>query len=313
MHSDSLPELGNDHAGLPPHDVHEKRTQWVVGVATIMMVGELVVGKLSGSMALTADGWHMATHVGALGISALAYWYARTRAGHRRFPFGTGKVYSLAGYTNAILLAVVACWMIVESIERFVKPTRIHFGEALPVAVLGLVVNLVSAKLLDHDDDHDDHNIRAAYLHVVADALTSVLAIGALVLGRYVGWSFLDPAMGIVGALVILHWARGLIRDTSCPLLDATGCEASETKVRARLEALDDVKVADLHLWELGPGRRGCVVSLVTSKPRAARVYRDAVLSELQLAHLTVEVHECVHDVPGPEPESRKPRSLSAA
>lgn len=313
MHSETLPHLGHDHAGQPPHDLHEKRTRWVVGVALLMMVAELVVGKLSGSMALTADGWHMATHVGALGISALAYWYARTRAGHRSFPFGTGKVYSLAGYTNAILLAVVACWMIVESIERFVHPTTIRYGEAIPVAVLGLVVNLVSAKLLDHDDDHGDHNIRAAYLHVVADALTSVLAIGALVAGRFLGWTVLDPVMGIVGALVILRWGWGLIRDTSRPLLDATGCEASEAKVRTRLEALDDVKVADLHLWELGPGRKGCVVALVTSTPREARFYREAVLAELPLAHLTVEVHACVHDHTDPEIERREPKERSAA
>jgi cation diffusion facilitator family transporter len=279
----------------------------------LTMVLELVVGKVSGSMALTADGWHMATHVGALGISAAAYWYARTRAGQKRFPFGTGKVYSLAGYTNAILLGVVACWMIVESIERFVRPQAIRFTEALPVAVFGLLVNLVSAKLLDHDDDDHDHNIRAAYLHVVADALTSVLAIGALVAGRFLGWAFLDPAMGIIGALVILRWGWGLVRDTSRPLLDATGCEESEAKVRTRLEAFDDVKVADLHLWELGPGRKGCVVALVTSKPREARVYREAVLAELPLAHLTVEVHACVHDEPGPEIERRDTKSLSAA
>lgn len=295
MHSETLPDLGHDHSDHPPHDRHERRTRWVVGVAAVTMVLEISIGKLSGSMALTADGWHMATHVGALGLSAAAYWYARTRAGHRRFPFGTGKVYSLAGYTNAIFLGVVACWMIVESAERFVHPTTIRFGDALPVAVLGLVVNLVSAKLLEHDHDHGDHNIRAAYLHVMADAMTSVLAIGALVAGRFLGWTFLDAAMGILGALVILRWGGGLVRETSRSLLDATGCEASEAKVRAVLEALDDVKVADLHLWELGPRRKGCVVALVTSRPRDARVYRAAILAELPLAHLTVEVHACDH------------------
>lgn len=295
MHAETLPDLGHDHADHPPHDTHERRTRWVAAVAAVTMVFELVVGRLSGSMALTADGWHMATHVGALGVAALAYWYARTRAGQRRFPFGTGKVHSLAGYTNAILLAVVACWMILESVERFVHPTVVQFREAFPVAVFGLLVNLVSAKLLDHDHEHHDHNIRAAYMHVLADAFTSVLAILALICGRYLGWTFLDPAMGIVGAVVILRWGWGLIRETSRPLLDATGCEASEARVRTRLESMDDVRVVDLHLWEIGPGRKGCVVSLVTSTPRDARAYREAILAELKLAHLTVEVHPCVH------------------
>jgi len=194
--------------------------------------------------------------------------------------------------------------MIVESAERFVHPHTIRFAEALPVAVLGLFVNLVSAKLLDHDDEHEDHNIRAAYLHVVADALTSVLAIGALVAGRYLGWTFLDPVMGIIGAIVILRWGLGLVRDTSRPLLDATGCEESEARVRTVLEALDDVKVADLHLWEVGPRRKGCVVAIVTSKPREARIYREAILAELPLAHLTVEVHGCAHGERHPEGDS---------
>ena len=293
MHAESLPDLGNDHAAPTPHAAHERRTRWVVAMTAGTMVGELVVGSISGSMALTADGWHMATHVGALSLAALAYWYARTRAANRQFSFGTGKVYALAGYTNAILLGVVACWMIAESFARLMNPISIRFDEALPVAVLGLLVNLGSAKLLAHDDDHGDHNLRAAYLHVLADALTSVLAIGSLVAGRVLGAVAFDPLVGIVGSLVILRWGYCLVRDTFRPLLDATACEDSERRVRNVLESIGDAKVADLHVWDLSPGRRGCVATLVASRPREVRFYREAVLRELALAHLTIEVHVC--------------------
>ena len=218
MHSDTLPDLNNVHdTSLSAHH-QERRTKWVVLVTALMMLVELTVGKLTGSMALTADGWHMATHVGALGLSAAAYWFARTRTGHRAFSFGTGKVYALAGYTSAVSLALIAVAVGFESLSRLVQPVPIQFREALPVAVVGLLVNLLSVKLLEHDHDHashhggashhpHDHNLRAAYIHLVADAMTSVLAITALLSGRYLGWTRLDPMMGLVGTVVILNWA----------------------------------------------------------------------------------------------------------
>jgi cation diffusion facilitator family transporter len=265
-------------------------------------------------MALTADGWHMATHAGALGLSSLAYWFARTRAHDARFTFGTGKVHALAGYTSAVILAIVAVSMMVESVRRLWHPEAIHFAEALPVAVVGLIVNLASIKLLghdehdehdEHDDDHEDdhgdhahthhhdHNHRAAYMHIVADAFTSVLAILALVAGRYAGWSFFDPLMGIVGGIVVLRWGIGLCKSSGRQLVDASSSAEREGRIRTALEAIDDVRVGDLHLWEMGPGRRGCVVSLTTSTPRDAAFYRSCVQRTLAVAHLTVEVHEC--------------------
>ena len=319
----------------------ERRTWAVVALTAAMMVAELVVGSWTGSLALLADGVHMATHVGAIGLTAVAYGLARKWARHEAFTFGTGKVYSLAGYTSALALAAAAAWMCVEAVLRMVSPEAIHFSEALPVAVLGLVVNLVSAKLLhaghdhghaeqhrghahddhahdDHDHAHDDHdhdhahddahdhdhdhaksahdhdpNLRAAYLHVIADALTSVLAIAALLAGRYFGLTILDPVMGIVGGVVILRWSWGLCKSAARQLLDVAPSLADTKLIREHLEAIDDVRVADLHLWELGPGERGCIVKIISSEPRSAKFYRDAIKSKVPISHLTVEVHRC--------------------
>jgi cation diffusion facilitator family transporter len=315
----------------------ETRTRWVVGLTAVMMVGELTVGWMTGSLALTADGWHMGTHVLALGLALVAYWYARTRAGKDTFSFGTGKVYALAGFTSAVLLAIVALWMATEGIERLITHPSVSYGEAIPIAALGLVVNLVSAILLGHnhtyghshahghdhhdhhDHDHDHHheaeeadpdlppkpgtldfNLRAAYIHIVADALTSLLAIGALCAGKYAGIWFFDPAMGLVGGAVIAWWAVGLCMQTSRQLLDVVSSPTCERVVRERLEAIDDVRVADLHVWDLGPGRRSCIVSIVTARPREIDEYREAVLGALEVAHLTIEIHRCElphHDV----------------
>lgn len=305
----------------------ERRTRWVVAITAVMMVGELIVGWWTGSVALKADGWHMGTHVAALGLSMVAYWYARTRAGHDAFSFGTGKIYALAGYTSGVLLTLVAIWMAKEGIENLVAHPRVNYLDALPVAALGLVVNLASAYLLSrgnshghahhphehhhhhHDQAHDhdghangagkpkagtlDFNLRAAYIHIVADALTSLLAIGALTLGWWQGAWFLDPLMGLVGGAVITWWAVGLCRQASRQLLDVVSSPRHEQIVRQRLEAIDDVRVADLHVWELGPGRRSCIVSVVTAHPREVSYYRDAVLAALAVAHLTIEIHEC--------------------
>ena len=296
----------------------ERRTRWVVAITAVMMVSELIVGWWTGSMALKADGWHMGTHVGALGLTLVAYWYARTRAGNDVFSFGTGKVYALAGYTSGVLLGIVAIWMAVEGVERLIEHPDVHYGQALPVAALGFVVNLVSAHLLghshhyghshdhhghrhDHDHDHDDKpkpgtidfNLRAAYIHIMADAATSLAAVAALALGMYAGIWYLDPAMGVVGGAVIMWWTISLCRQASRQLLDVVSSPVHEEVVRKRLEAIDDVRVADLHVWELGPGRRSCIVSIVTSQPRELTYYRDAVLAALAVAHLTIEIHEC--------------------
>jgi cation diffusion facilitator family transporter len=316
----------------------ERRTRAVVAIAALMMIGELTVGYLTGSMALTADGWHMGTHVGALGLTLVAYWYARTRAGTDTFSFGTGKVYALAGYTSGVLLALVALWMGIESVHHLLSPEDIKYDEALFVASIGLVVNLVSVLLLSkghhyghghshghshghgdsHDhDDHDGHghngdghsqvgagavkpqagtldfNMRAAFIHVLADSLTSVMAIAALALGRWQGWWYLDPMMGLVGGVVIVWWAVSLCRQASGQLLDVVGSPKHERAVRQRLEQIDDVRVADLHVWELGPGRRSAIVSIVSSTPRDVDFYRQAVLDSVTLAHLTIEVHAC--------------------
>ncbi len=309
----------------------ERRTRWVIVLAAMMMVGELIAGNLTDSMALTADGWHMGTHVGALGLTAVAYWYARTRTGNDAFSFGTGKVYALAGFTSGVLLACVALWMGIESIDHLLHPEAVIYNEALLIAGLGLVVNAASALLLSknhhfghghghhdhghahdighHDHDHAHHepgdlaskpepgtldfNMRAAYIHILADALTSVMAIIALSLGKWAGLWFLDPLTGLVGGGVIVWWAISLCRQASGQLLDVVSSPKHEQVVRKQLEAIDDVRVADLHVWELGPGRRSCIVSVVTSTPRDVDFYRQRVLDALPVAHLTIEVHQC--------------------
>jgi cation diffusion facilitator family transporter len=313
----------SEHVHTEDEDDHnragERRTRWVVALTGLMMVSEVIVGRWTGSVALEADGWHMGTHVGALGLTLVAYWYARTRTGHDAFSFGTGKIYALAGYTSGVLLTLVAIWMAKEGIENLVRHEPVDYLDALPVAGLGMVVNLLSAYLLSrshhyghghghggHDHGgHDkpkagtlDFNLRAAYIHIVADAMTSVLAIGALSLGWWQGLWFLDPLMGLIGGAVIAWWAISLCRQASRQLLDVVSSPRHEQIVRQRLEAIDDVRVADLHVWELGPGRRSCIVSVVTAHPREVSYYRDAVLAALAVAHLTIEIHECglAHD-----------------
>jgi cation diffusion facilitator family transporter len=314
--------LTHDHDHGVSVSTHETRTRWVVLLTCLMMVGELIVGHLTHSLALTADGWHMATHAGALGMASLAYWFARTRSREAAFSFGTGKVHALAGYTSAIVLAVVALWMMYESASRLLDPVTIAFGEALPVAVVGLLVNLTSVKLLhvghdheehhdDHDhDDHDhhehdehehhdghddrhhgDHNLRAAYIHVMADAFTSVLAILALIGGRYFGWRFLDPMMGIVGGVVISRWSFGLCKGAARQLLDMVPSADLATRIRQRLEAVPGTHVVDLHVWEIGPKARACLASVVSKEARSPLTYSDELREHEHLSHVTVEVH----------------------
>ena len=282
----------------------ERRTRWVVALAFVTMVIEITAGWLTGSMALLADGWHMASHVGALGLAAFAYAFARRHAGDARYTFGTGKVTALAGYSSALLLGAVALWMAWDSVHRLVAPVEVHYVEAMAVAVLGLVVNLASAWLLDHDHHHDhehdhhhhehvDHNLRAAYLHVLADALTSVLAIAALAGGLVFGWRFLDPLMGIVGALLIGRWAVGLARDSAGMLLDAEDHGHVAEDIRHIVEAIPDHEVADLHVWRVGPASRACIVSLVSHTPLAVEDYRQRLSAIEGLDHVTVEINHC--------------------
>jgi cation diffusion facilitator family transporter len=299
----------------------ERRTRWVVLLTFGMMVSELIIGSITSSIALKADGWHMGTHVGALGLTLVAYWYARTRANHDTFSFGTGKVYALAGYTSGILLALVALFMAYEGAEQLINHHPVDYGDALPVAIVGFVVNIISVMLLGHkhhyghdhdhghghDHDHEakpvagtlDFNLRAAYIHILADAMTSILAIGALAAGRYAGLWYFDPLMGFIGGGVIVWWAVSLCRQAGRQLLDVVSSPTCEGVVRKQLEAIDDVRVADLHVWDLGPGRRSCIVSLVTSTPRDTEFYRSAVLRALDVAHLTIEITQCT--LPHPE------------
>ncbi len=312
MHTHSVDPWRHDHVFLgADHDRNERRTWIVIGLTAAMMVGEIAAGAAFGSMALLADGFHMATHAGALTIAAVAYLYARRHARDARFSFGTGKLGELAGYSSAVILAVVALLIGYESVLRLTAPIPIRFDEAIAVAVLGLVVNLASAWLLhggssDHDHhhghDHDhahehahghqDHNLRSAYFHVLTDALTSVLAIMGLLAGRFYGWTWMDPAMGLVGAVVIARWSWGLLRGAGAVLLDTMPDDALAGRVRDALER-DGDRVADLHLWRLGPGHMALVVSVVSDRPQPPDRYKARLSALPRLSHVTVEVHPC--------------------
>lgn len=318
MHTHTLESWQHSHVFLGRrHEDNERRTWLVVALTAIMMVAEIIGGTIFGSMALVADGWHMSTHAGALAIAALAYRFARQHADDERFGFGTGKLGELAGYSSAMILAMVALLIGYESALRLLNPVSISFDQAIAIAVIGLAVNLASAWLLrdehmhgDHgqDDDHSyrlepeehhhhhrhDHNLRAAYLHVLADAMTSVLAITALLAGRFYGWVWMDPVMGIVGALVIAHWSLGLLRSSAAVLLDSVPDARFGARMKRRLEQGTD-RVADLHLWRLGPGHLGVVVSIVSDEPQAPDVYKARLARFAGLSHVTVEVHGCRH------------------
>jgi cation diffusion facilitator family transporter len=255
------------------------------------------VGRWTGSLALLADGWHMATHVGALGLASLASWYSRRAASAGRFAFGPGKLATLAGYTNALILGFAAVFMIVEAVERLVSPQAVRFAEALPVAFVGLVVNLVSASMLSAEraDDHHDHNLRSAYLHVLADALTSVLAITALVVAYYTRASRIDPVVAIVGAVVILWWAVDLLRRAVPELVDVQlQGETTVAALRAHLEGDGLTTIKSVKLWPLGSGRTGCQLGLSSAQPRPLEEYRRMVLEVTALDHVTIEIHEAI-------------------
>jgi cation diffusion facilitator family transporter len=308
MHSRSIERFQHHHAfGTERRSSGEVRTWWVIGLTTLVMVVEIAAGVVFGSMALLADGWHMGTHAAALGVTVFAYGYARRHAHDRRFSFGTGKVGALGGFASAVGLAVVAVLVFGESLGRLARPVAIRFDEAIAVAVVGLLVNLGCAFLLreDHeathaghhaegnDHRHHDHNLRAAYLHVLADALTSLLAIAALTTGKYLGWTWMDPLMGVVGAVVIARWSFGLLRDTSRVLLDAEVGEDRRAAIQAAIEEDADNRITDLHLWRVGPRHLAAIVALVTHRPRPPEHYKHLLQDHDDLVHVTVEVQEC--------------------
>ena len=309
MHTHSLDRWTHSHAFLGSKHVENERKTWLVVLLTAtMMVVEIIGGMFYGSMALVADGWHMSTHAGALTISAFAYRYARAHARDPRFTFGTGKLGELAGYSSALILFMIALIIGYDSAVRLLNPVAIGFDEAIAIAVVGLGVNLVSAWLLRDDDNHGrhhhhdhapghhhhDHNIRSAYLHVLADAVTSVLAIVALLAGKFYGLSWMDPATGIVGAIIIAQWAVTLVRSSGAVLLDAVPDTDLETELRKRLEVGTD-RVSDLHVWRVGPGHAAVIASVVADEPMMPDRYKDRLKGIDGLSHVTVEVYPCTH------------------
>ncbi|MFK8332572.1 CDF family Co(II)/Ni(II) efflux transporter DmeF [Pseudomonas sp. BJa5] len=292
----------HDHVFLgSAHDENAKRTLWVVALTVLMMVGEITAGYITGSMALLADGFHMATHAGALSIAAAAYAYAKRHASSQRYSFGTGKVGDLGGFASALILGMVALGIGIESVMRLLQPTDVQFGTATLIAIAGLIVNIVSALLLghghSHGHDHDDHdhahhgndnNLKSAYVHVIADALTSVLAIVALLAGQYLGWLWLDPLMGIVGAIVIARWAWSLMGATAGVLLDQTDAHVAE-EIRELVEKPGDVTITDLHVWRVGPQAHAAIVSVLGEAPANTNSIRERLTPVHEIRHLTVE------------------------
>jgi cation diffusion facilitator family transporter len=292
--------LGQTHASALRN---QRKMLWVIIISFITMVVEIVTGKLTGSMALLADGWHMGSHVAALFLSYLVYQMARSKSFNAHFTFGSAKLYSLGGYTSAIGLAIIAIFMGSESISRFLNPVTIEFNEALMVCVIGLVVNLLSAWILndhhhhddhDHDhshDDHDhhhDHNHQSALAHVLADALTSVTAMVALLIGKYYGILWMDPLIGVLGALVILKWSFSLIQNAAHELLDGKVKIAESQKLKKLLEQ-DGGKVVDLHVWSVGNHKIAAIASIETSELKGAQSYHSRIEPEFNFAHLVIE------------------------
>lgn len=306
MHTINPSQWQHDHRFDEGNPLAERNTRLAVSLTALMMVVEIIGGLQFNSMALLADGWHMGTHVIALGITAFAYGYARRHANDRRFTFGTWKVGVLGGYTSAIILGLIAAYMAWESIHRLIAPQGIHYAQALWVALVGLLVNLVCAYLLqdthththshDHDHGHHDLNLRSAYLHVIADAFTSVLAVVALIGGKIYGWWWLDAVMGIVGAIVVSRWALGLMKDTSRALLDKEMDSHIVKEIHDSIESDSDAVIVDLHLWRIGSNKFGCIISLVATNPKLPDHYKALLGEHQELRHITVEVYPCLDE-----------------
>ena len=314
MHEHQLSHWQHSHEFARINRKGESRTKWVLLLTFSTMVVEIVAGMQFHSIALLADGWHMATHVLAFMIAIFAYRYSRIHQQDQTFAFSPAKVSVLGGFASSIALAMVAFMMMLEAIERLLMPQLIRFDEAILVAVAGLVINLLSALLLsdhhdhhhhDHDDrhghdgehhHHHDHNLRAAYLHVLADALTSVLAIIALLAGKYYGWIWLDAVMGVVGSLVILSWAWGLIKETSPVLLDQGIDEHYLQAIQDTLEEDGDCRVSDLHIWRISPTHHAAIVVLVAQSPKSPSYYKNVLAPFVHLDHITIEVNRCSGD-----------------
>jgi len=308
MHIHTLENWQHSHDFSVKNDKAERRTQYVLALTAITMIVEIIAGSIYGSMALLADGWHMSTHVAAFMITIFAYRYARKHVNNPAYAFGTGKVGVLGGFASAVALAVVALVMLMESMQRIIDPHVIHFNEAIAVACLGLLINIVSAFLLkddhhhhghehEHSDEHHhhhhDHNLRAAYMHVLADALTSLLAIVALISGKYFGWNWLDPVMGIVGAVIITRWSYSLLRQTGPILLDGSIEPDYQSAITETLEKDADSRVSDIHIWKVGANHYAAIISLVTHFPRSTQYYKDLLNGFDKLSHTTIEVNVC--------------------
>ena len=309
MHEHQVDFWQHSHAFARINRKGERRTVAVLVLTFLTMLVEIVAGMQFHSMALLADGWHMSTHVVAFLITLVAYRYTRRHTADATFAFSAAKVGLLGGFASSIALAMVALIMVLESVERLLLPQAIQFDEAIVVACVGLLINVVCALLLgghdhdhhDHDHDHDhkhghhhDHNLRAAYLHVMADALTSVLAIVALLAGKFYGWDWLDAVMGFVGALVILAWAWGLIAETSPVLLDHSIGHDGQQRIQTALEADGETRVTDLHVWRVGSGHYAAIIAVVSCQPQSPQYYKQLVAPLLRLDHVTVEVSCCV-------------------
>ncbi len=329
MHTESIAQWQHTHIfGQDQIRSGERRTLIVIIITSLMMVVEITAGLAFGSMALFADGIHMGSHMVGLGISFLAYIYARKYAHSQQFSFGTGKVNALAGYSSAIFLVIIALFMGYESIRRFINPVTIEYNKAILVAVIGLVVNGISMFILgengrthQHGDDHDhahnhsnpaqeydheheqgepthargaDHNLKAAYLHVLTDAMTSVLAIFALLSAKYFKLNWMDPFMGVVGAILVIRWSIGLIQGTIKVLLDHQIPLETQNRIIGILEGYKDTKVSDLHIWSIGPGIYSSEIGIVTKYPESPNKYKSLIPEDTGVVHATVEVHLCL-------------------
>lgn len=307
MHTKDISSYEHSHIFSLTEGNTERRTLWVVLLTFAMMFVEIFAGWIYHSMALLADGWHMSTHALALTISLLAFIFARRHASDRSYTFGTWKLEVLGGFTSGIILGFVGLFMGYVSIVRLFQPLEIRYNEAILIAVIGLVVNLLSMLLLNvnnksHHHEHDDHghhhehenlNLKAAYIHVLADAMTSVFAIVALLGGKFMGWSFLDPIMGIAGAFLVIRWTYFLLRETGVILLDKEVGKSVSEEIKKIIESDSDTRISDLHVWKVGMNKYACIVSIVASNPRELKHYRDILSAHSEIVHLTVEISKC--------------------